>query len=292
MSHPAPVPLADDLPADARAVLADARRHETSHEGRRMVWHAWGEGEPVVLLHGGSGSWTHWVKNIGALVAAGRQAWAPDLPGFGDSDLPATGEDSDALVEPLLAGLAQVLAGRPFDLVTFSMGGLVGGMAAARQPAGLRRLVISGTPLLPLDGRRPVRLLEWRHLDDPAERARIHRTNLAALMLADPASITPLAEGIHSANLQRDRLRKRRLAQSGLLAQVLTQVRCPVHMIYGHEDALFRERREALAAAIQAIPTLASHRSIEAAGHWVQFEAPQAYDAALAQVLRDPTGLV
>ena len=49
-----------------------AFRHEQAMaDGGRMVWHRWGEelGQaardqpPVVLLHGGSGSWTHWVRN-------------------------------------------------------------------------------------------------------------------------------------------------------------------------------------------------------------------------------------
>ncbi|MDB5843914.1 MAG: hydrolase-like protein, partial [Polaromonas sp.] len=53
-----------------------------------MVWRCWGEGAPVVLLHGGSGSWTHWIRNIPTLVACSRQVWAPDLPGFADSASP------------------------------------------------------------------------------------------------------------------------------------------------------------------------------------------------------------
>src|SRR3546814_6277896 len=34
----------------------------------QMVWRLWGEGPPLVLLHGGSGSWTHWFRNIPALA--------------------------------------------------------------------------------------------------------------------------------------------------------------------------------------------------------------------------------
>ncbi|MFD0667244.1 alpha/beta fold hydrolase [Ramlibacter sp. MAHUQ-53] len=285
-------PLSADLPPEALAVLAGARAHETLFEGRRTVWHAWGPagGEPVVLLHGGSGSWAHWVRNIEALAAAGREAWIPDLPGFGDSDLPATGGDSDALAPPVAAGIRQLLQGRAFDLVAFSMGGLVAGLVAETAPPGLRRLVVVGTPLLP-PGPSPVRLLEWRHLQDDAERARIHRHNLGALMLHAPEAITPLAEGIHGANLARDRLRKRRLAQSGALAGVLQRVRCPVHMIYGREDALFRARLPELEATFAAVPTLASQCFLEGAGHWVQFEAPAAFDQALARALADPAGL-
>ena len=30
----------------------------------------WGEGRPLVLLHGGTGSWMHWVRNVEDAVAA------------------------------------------------------------------------------------------------------------------------------------------------------------------------------------------------------------------------------
>jgi len=52
-----------------------------------MVWHEWGEGPTVVLLHGGYGSWTHWIRNIDALAAEHRVI-AADLPGLGDSAMP------------------------------------------------------------------------------------------------------------------------------------------------------------------------------------------------------------
>jgi len=54
-----------------------------------------------VLLHGGGGSWTHWVSNILPLVESGRRVLAVDLPGMGQSDMPPHGSDADALVEPL-----------------------------------------------------------------------------------------------------------------------------------------------------------------------------------------------
>ncbi len=60
------------------------------------IWRRWGEGPPLVLLHGGAGSWTHWIRNIDAL-AADRTLWIPDLPGLGDSPLPPEPRDHAAI---------------------------------------------------------------------------------------------------------------------------------------------------------------------------------------------------
>src|SRR5215210_7390632 len=46
-----------------------------------------GEGEPIVLVHGLSGQWQNWLENIPRL-AQERRVIAPDLPGFGLSEMP------------------------------------------------------------------------------------------------------------------------------------------------------------------------------------------------------------
>ncbi len=277
------MPMIEHLPPQAREILSRARAHHTVHEGARTVWHAWGDGEPVVLLHGGSGSWTHWIRNIDALVAAGREVLAPDMPGFGDSDKPALGRDADALVTPLRVGLDALLGDRRYDLVGFSFGALAGGLMAAQSPPGLRQLVIVGAPVLGV-GPRPVRLREWRHLDADAA-AEVHRGNLAALMLHKPESITPLALSLHQAHIVLDRLRRRALARTDLLARTLTQVTCPLIALYGAHDVLYRDQLQEVEATLDALPTLRWRCAIPDAGHWVQFEAPEAFDRELARAL-------
>src|SRR5690606_37875478 len=51
-----------------------------------LVWRKWGSGAPVVLCHGGSGSWTHWIRTIPTLRHH-YEVWVPDLPGLGDSTM-------------------------------------------------------------------------------------------------------------------------------------------------------------------------------------------------------------
>jgi 2-hydroxy-6-oxonona-2,4-dienedioate hydrolase len=282
-----------DLPTEVQRLLARATRIETPCGAGSMVWHVWHpdphqsakDHPPVVLLHGGSGSWTHWLRNIEPLVQSGRSVYAADLPGFGDSAAPAKGTDADALTEPVERGLQQLLGNTACDLVAFSFGGMVAGFIAAQFPARAHRLVLVGAPGLGVASRNTITLTAWRHLSDPAEREAVHRKNLALLMLYKPESITPLALRLHTDNTLRDRMKGRRLAYSEALAQALVNVQCPVHAIYGFEYALYRRRQDALLRALHAVPHFEGLHWIEGAGHWVQFEAPPAFDAVLLAIL-------
>jgi pimeloyl-ACP methyl ester carboxylesterase len=267
-----------------------ATRRETPCGAGVMVWRSWGDTgvhqPPVVLFHGGSGSWTHWVRNIGPLVAAGRQVIAADLPGFGDSAMPPSGGDADALVAPLAEGLNALLGGVPCDLVGFSFGGMTAGMLLAEHPALARRLVLVGAPAMGVTPERQFELKAWRHLPTAAEQEAVHRFNLAALMLKDGSLIDGLALELHIANLQRDRMPRRRLAHTDILARSLTRVRCPVHAIYGAHDALYKAWIHQLEAAYAAAaPNVRGLTLIPDSGHWVQFERPEAFDAALLRAL-------
>ena len=281
------------VPQPVRDMQARARRMTTPCGDGHMVWHQWGAAggaaAPVVLLHGGSGSWTHWLRNIEALVATGRQVWAPDLPGFGASDGVPGGQDADTMPEPLHQGLRWLLGSREFDLVGFSFGGMTAGLLAARFSAGVRRLVVVGAPAMWLRDERPVRLLGWRHLDSAAARMDAHRHNLQALMLHDAQAIDDDTLALHVQNVLRDRLPRRRLSQTDALAQALRRVACPVHAIYGMHDMLYQGRHAELELAFsRAAPQFAGLHWVEGAGHWVQYEQPARFDAVLQGCLDAP----
>ena len=280
-----------ELPVEAQALLNLATRLETPCGAGTIVWHRWGETSctkglaPVVLFHGGSGSWTHWLRNISALVQSGREVLVPDLPGFGDSAAPSVGTDADALPEPLEQGLAILLGRRACDLVGFSFGGMVAGFIAAQFPARANRLVLVGAPGLGIAPETALRLRAWRHLTDPLQCDAIHRANLAELMLYRPQAITELALRLHVANVLRDRMKGRSLSRTDVLARALEKVACRVDAIYGGEDALYRGRMALLEPALQQAKNFSSLRLIEAAGHWIQFEQPEAFNEALLAVL-------
>lgn len=279
------------LPPEALALLRTASRFETPCGDGAMVWHTWGQATrrpglaPLVLLHGGSGSWMHWLRNISALAASGRWVLVPDLPGFGDSAAPPQGTDADVLPEPVEQGLALLVGEAACDLVGFSFGGMVAGFLADRFPARAARLVLVGAPGLGVSPERAVRLRAWRHITDAAERDAIHRHNLSALMLYREDAITELALRLHIANVLRDRMKGRSLARTDALAQSLDRVGCPVWAIYGREDALYRGKLEALQAALGRAVDFRELALVDDAGHWLQFERAEAFDKALLTAL-------
>ena len=271
------------------SLRSHATRHLTPCGDGHTVWHQWGPADgdqrPLLLLHGGSGSWTHWVRNLQALVDMGRQVWVPDLPGFGDSALPPDGMDADVIAAPLEAGLQQLLGAQPVDVVGFSFGGMVGSFLAADYPARLARLVVVGAVGMGLVPCNTVKLKGWRHLQAEDARDAIHRFNLAALMLHQPEAIDADTLALHKANVQRDRLPARRLSNTDVLKQNLLRVACPVSAIYGREDALYVGHQDLLQASLQALPHFQQFAWIDQAGHWVQYERAEAFNTALLQLL-------
>ena len=61
-----------------------ACRQYIAHQGCTVYWRRFGDGPPLVLIHGGHGNWMHWIRNI-EVLAQEHTLWIPDLPGFGDS---------------------------------------------------------------------------------------------------------------------------------------------------------------------------------------------------------------
>ncbi len=280
------------LSPDLRQSLAGAERLETSFQSAQMVWHVWGDvaAPTMVLLHGGSGSWTHWLRCIAPLRDAGWRLLVPDLPGFGDSDLPPACTDVDALPAHLHAGLEQLQSAArctgPVSVVGFSFGGMAGALWLSAYPQDAVQLVLVGAPGMGLTVTDRVPLKGWRHLPTPEAQEAVHRHNLMALMLQRPESLDDLALSLHTANVQRDRMPRRRLSSTDIVARTLPQVSARVSAIFGEHDALYRGRLSALA---EAMPIMAQHwgswRVVPGAGHWVQYEAADLFMAALKDVL-------
>ena len=268
------------LKQEIDAAVDKAKRIELPTPSGMQVWHVWNEAaaNPLVLLHGGSGSWNHWVRNVLPLSES-RAVWALDTPGLGDSELPIGAEDADDLSVPLAQGLKALFKEEPVDMVGFSFGGLMAGFLAAQQPLRTKRMVLVGVPGLGLSNNIP-NMRGFRANMTHEERMVVHRNNLLAIMLHDEKNITPELLAMQEHNVLRDRLRRRRIARSDVLLSLQKHWTCEVHGIWGQRDALYE-------GALHLIPDLLidcqlkQFDIIEGAGHWVQFEAADAFNQIL-----------
>jgi pimeloyl-ACP methyl ester carboxylesterase len=99
-----------------------------------------GETQPLVFVHGLSGSWQNWLEQL-PVFAAERRVITFDLPGFGYSPMPRQKLSISGyarLLDQLLAQLGVDAAA----VVGNSMGGFIGAELAIAYPQRVERLVL------------------------------------------------------------------------------------------------------------------------------------------------------
>ena len=109
--------------------------------GRRVnVIDTGGSGPPLLFLHGLGGLWQNWLLNIPAFMSSYR-VLAPDLPGFGRSEMPA-GRISIQGFARVIDALCDRLDVENPVVVGNSMGGFIGAELALAFPTRVRKLVL------------------------------------------------------------------------------------------------------------------------------------------------------
>jgi pimeloyl-ACP methyl ester carboxylesterase len=281
-----------DVPEHPAALVARidalATRRLTPCGVGSMVWRAWGRGRPLVLLHGASGSWTHWIRNVLPL-AAHFHVLAPDMPGFGDSDLPPEPHTADMLADVIAAGLEAVVPPpEPFDMAGFSFGSIIAGLVAARVGGRLARLVLLGAGGLGLGAVPMPRLAQIEPGMTAADLERVHRHNLGALMIADPRNADDLAVHLQMENIRRARFKSGTIPISDFLLKALPSIRARLGGIWAERDAFMGPRAEHIAEGRRILASVEpdlDFRVIAGAGHWAIYEAADAANAALLDML-------
>ncbi|MBG03409.1 MAG: hypothetical protein CMM59_04965 [Rhodospirillaceae bacterium] len=272
------------------ALLARSEEIRTPCGDGEMVWRVWGrdnsERPPVVLLHGGFGAWNHWVRNIPVWEKDYRLV-AADLPGCGDSASLPRPYDAEDLAKVVSAGIdVAVPDQQPFDLVTFSFGGVISGLIAHKQAQRIRSLTLIGSPVLGLTGTGPANDLVVVRPDLPVdEAAPLHRSNLQKLMVCNPEAADDLALTIQLENMSKARLRSRGIARSMVLADSLRDLPCQLNCIFGDADVTLDPDLASVRAYVEDIhPNVAFH-VLPDVGHWAQYEASAAVNALLPELI-------
>jgi pimeloyl-ACP methyl ester carboxylesterase len=236
--------------------------HEAIVGERRVRYLMVGTGDPVVLLHGLSGSARWWHRNLAAL-AAHFQVFAVELFSLTDRWSPRfdLARSTDGIAEWMTTlGLPQS------SFIGHSMGGHMVARLAAKNPERVKRLVlVNAATFFPVSGRKldPVRVLQW----------------LPSL----PLSLAPV--------LTRDALRagpfslwrtSRDLLASDL-RDTVTEIVSPTLIVWGDRDGLLPVE---LAYELHAAIPCSRLHVFSRVGHNPMWEVPDAFNALVTSFLK------
>ncbi|SEN88731.1 alpha/beta fold hydrolase [Actinacidiphila rubida] len=139
---------ASDRTADAPAehMPAGFSEHKTDIAGTGIDYVIGGHGPTLVLIHGYPQTWYEW-HDIMPELARHYTVIAPDLPGAGRSDAPASGYDKKTMAAELHALLVSLGKDQNVDIVGHDIGTMVSYAYAAQYPHSVHKLVLSEAPI-------------------------------------------------------------------------------------------------------------------------------------------------
>ena len=199
--------------------------------------------------------------------------WWQPISGCGDSASLPRPYDAEDLAKVVSAGIDLAVPDQqPFDLVTFSFGGVISGLIAHKQAQRIRSLALIGSPVLGLTGTGPANDLVAVRPDLPVdEAAPLHRSNLQKLMVCNPEAADDMALTIQLENMSKARLRSW-IARSMVLADSLRDLPCQLNCIFGDADVTLDPDLASVRDYVEDIhPNVAFH-VLPDVGHWAQYE--------------------
>jgi pimeloyl-ACP methyl ester carboxylesterase len=218
-------------------------------EGRDVLYYTAGQGEPLVVIHGGGGDARTWWRNIDEL-AGKYTVYAPDLPGYGGSQ-PLDGRYYIPELSEFIDKFARSLGLEKFYLMGHSLGGGIALNYALKSPQKIIKLVLVSSLCL---GRE---IAFWVRLFTLPALIR----SIGALMVFVFKSVTWLAKQLNPAEYIMT-LSPASMAvgcsittfrhQTLVLEQRLSEVKMPTLLVWGGKDPIVPVKQAYRAA--KAIP--------------------------------------
>ena len=254
-----------------------------------ICWRIWGKGQPIIFLHGGYGSWRHWIKQV-IYLAKDYQILVPDMPGFGESsDL-----KSDHTPENISFNIYETFTKLKItdldniNLVGFSFGGLISGHLSyqfLKKGIELKNLILVG-PGGTGARRGPMREMVRRTSKMSFEEIlKAHFENLKILMINNPKNIDLLSLYIQLENTNNHRLKSRPISATNTLIKILEKQNIIPYLIFGEKDATvgpYLEERISIFRA--ACKDIRIHVEINA-GHWIMYEKPDNFNKLIKEII-------
>ena len=277
----------------------DWREHLRSAEirgrGVRYVDLGSGDGPPLVFVHGLAGCWQNWLENL-PRFAQERRVIAPDLPGFGDSEMPAEkisisryGRFVEELCEHL--GLDEVV------VIGNSMGGFVSAETAVQFPERVERLVLVSAAGITVNDLRRAPTMAWGRVAALAGARSAAEKRMAVLRpRLRYATFSPIVR--HPSRISAEMLweMSQGAGRDGFmpalashldydLRERLPEIRCPTLIVWGEDDMVIPSRDAE--EYERSIPG-ARRVVFEDTGHVPMIERPETFNQCVLEFIDEP----
>jgi len=256
----------------------------------KVCWRSWGKGKPLILLHGGYGSWAHWIKQA-IPFSKNYNVLIPDMPGFGESEdltLPHTPEKISAnIAETLL----KLISPEETPIICgFSFGGLIAGHLSynlIERDLNPEKLILVGPGGLGAK-RGEMRNMIPRHSKMSEEEIyQAHKINLEILMMHDATKVDDWSVHIQKQNTDAHRIKSRPISSTDTLARILEKQDVPLFLLWGEKDASVGVYLEDRMSILRDINSKVRFHVEYNLGHWIMYENDVIFNKILNNFIQD-----
>lgn len=259
-------------------------------------------GSPVLLLHGGGADSARlsWEKVITSLAESGHQVYAPDLPGYGESDRPDIAYNT-GFYTTLVGNLMSAFDLKQASLMGLSMGGAISLGVTLKWPERVRHLVLVDS--YGVQRKVALHFMSWLMVQVPgimestwllSRSSRSMSRWLLSSIFYNPKTIpNSLMDELFAearkpyAGRAFTRYQRNDITWNGLrtiFLEHLAEIKSPTLVIHGRNDTAVP-----LTCAEEAHRLIANSQLhiIDHAGHWPQREKPEEFIQIVTDFLKD-----
>ena len=254
-----------------------------------ICWRSWGKGTPIVFLHGGYGSWAHWIKQALPFSKKNR-VLIPDMPGFGESDDLSMPHTPEKIASNLVDSLMELIDINENPIICgFSFGGLIAGHLSYqmnRKGINPQKLILVGPGGLGAKRGVMEEMIARHSKMTETEVYNAHKRNLEILMMSNPEKVDDLSIHIQKQNTDAHRIKSRPISGTDTLAQILKQQNVPLYVIWGEKDASVGVYLEDRMAILRSINSEVHFHVQFKLGHWLMYEDETMFNELFQKIIQ------
>ena len=254
-----------------------------------ICWRVWGSGKPIIFLHGGYGSWKHWIKQI-YFFSKNYTLFIPDMPGFGDSDDLNKPHTPEKIAKNLMDGFLKInpINNQKINIVGFSFGGLIAGHLSyqfTKSNITPEKIVLVGPGGLGAK-RGPMEEMVRRTPEmSDIQVLEAHKKNLGILMFANLSNIDNLSLYIQLQNTKQHRTKSRPISATDTLTKILSKQKIPLYVLWGEKDSTVGPYLEDRMIILRKVNRNVRFHIEFNSGHWIMYETPERFNEVLIDIL-------